>query len=288
MSTIRRHTISSFKKAFSVEDAHSNYFFKEFNEDSNYPEEPYRTETYGIGFVKKGRLFLTSGLSDFDIQSPALLTMGPNVIRKWTNTYSSSRVETIFFTRDFFSSVFANSQLLSKFAFFEASDLSVHRISDKAFSTFENVFEQLKIYLDGTHQNEDALIRHQIASLCFLIDELNQTTMSHEAFGLSHQFKQEAATHIKQHRDVGFYADRLNTTPKYLSGIVKKELGRTASQVLHNLAILEAKILLQNPELTASEVAYELHFPDPSTFGKYFKKYAGLSPAAYQKEILTS
>ncbi|MBP2833097.1 AraC family transcriptional regulator [Aquimarina sp. U1-2] len=288
MSIIKRHNVASFKKAFAIEGHENRYFLKRFDGDSTYPEEPYRTETYGIGFVKKGQLFLTSGLTDFDIKAPALLTMGPNVIRKWTNTYKSALVETMFFTRDFFSSLFSNSQMLNQFAFFEESDMSALHLNERFRLKFEKAFEQLTLFLDDRHPNKEALVRHQVAILCYLIDEFRDKTSRSDAFSLSYQFKALAGKHIKMYRNVQFYADELNTTPKHLSEVVKREMGRTASQVLHNLMILEAKILLQDPNLTSSEVAYQLNFPNPSSFGKYFKKYAGISPSTYQNEILTS
>jgi len=32
-------------------------------------------------------------------------------------------------------------------------------------------------------------------------------------------------------------------------------------------------------------VAEKLNFPDQSTFGRYFKKHAGMSPKEYKKKI---
>ena len=39
------------------------------------------------------------------------------------------------------------------------------------------------------------------------------------------------------------------------------------------------------PDATVAEVADALHFSDQSTFGKYFHRYTGLSPKAYQKGL---
>jgi AraC family transcriptional regulator, transcriptional activator of pobA len=51
------------------------------------------------------------------------------------------------------------------------------------------------------------------------------------------------------------------------------------------MVILEAKIMLQNPQLTIAEISDELHFPNQSFFGKFFKNYTELSPLQYKKIV---
>ena len=44
----------------------------------------------------------------------------------------------------------------------------------------------------------------------------------------------------KEHRDLGFYADRMCLTPKYLSHAVNKASGKTAAQWITEAVILES------------------------------------------------
>jgi AraC-like DNA-binding protein len=86
----------------------------------------------------------------------------------------------------------------------------------------------------------------------------------------------------KQH-DVRFYANELCITTQYLSSILKKESGKSASQWIQNALMIEAKGMLKMPRVNVQQVANELNFPDQSTFGKFFKKHAGMSPLAFRK-----
>lgn len=84
-------------------------------------------------------------------------------------------------------------------------------------------------------------------------------------------------------RNVGFYADRLCLTPKYLSKLIRQVSGRSAPEWIDSFVILEAKNLLKYSDLTIKEIVYKLHFPNQSVFYKYFKAHTGMTPSEYRK-----
>jgi len=77
--------------------------------------------------------------------------------------------------------------------------------------------------------------------------------------------------HYKQERNIGFYADKLCLTPKYLSSLIKKNTDRSANDWIDRYVILEAKALLKSTNMTIQQISDELNFPSQSFFGKYFK-----------------
>lgn len=89
--------------------------------------------------------------------------------------------------------------------------------------------------------------------------------------------------HCKEHHEVSFYAGELCITPQYLSLLLKEQSGRSASQWIQDAIMAEAKIMLKQPGCSVQEISDQLNFPDQSTFGKFFKKHANVSPAAYRK-----
>lgn len=84
-------------------------------------------------------------------------------------------------------------------------------------------------------------------------------------------------------RGVKFYADKLCLTPNYLSGVIREYTGKTATEWVNDFVILEAKIMLKDTDYSVQEISNRLHFPDQSTFGKYFKKIVGASPKQYRE-----
>jgi AraC-like DNA-binding protein len=93
--------------------------------------------------------------------------------------------------------------------------------------------------------------------------------------------------HCMEEHEVSFYAGKLCITPQYLSLVLKEQSGRSASQWIQDALMVEAKSLLKmpSPYISVQEVANRLHFPDQSTFGKFFKKHTGLSPVTFRKEV---
>lgn len=88
---------------------------------------------------------------------------------------------------------------------------------------------------------------------------------------------------FREQRSVGYYADRLYITPKYLSLVIKETTGRSAAQWIGRHVIIEAKNLLRFSGKNIQQIAYELNFPNQSSFGKYFKHNTGMSPSEFQK-----
>lgn len=68
-----------------------------------------------------------------------------------------------------------------------------------------------------------------------------------------------------------------------LSHIIKGELGMTLGDYISRVRIDKAKWLLRDKELSISQVAQEVGFPDQSYFTKVFKKIEKCTPKAYRQ-----
>lgn len=72
------------------------------------------------------------------------------------------------------------------------------------------------------------------------------------------------------------------TTP-YLSKLIKSEAGMGFTQIVSNIRIRNACILLKNTDLTIREVYQRSGFNKSDVFYKMFKKYMGISPKEYRQ-----
>lgn len=99
---------------------------------------------------------------------------------------------------------------------------------------------------------------------------------------LSKQFILLVGTHFKESREVQFYADKLFVSRKHLTKVVTEVLKKSPKLIISDAVILEAKVLLKNPNFTVSEVANVLNFSDLSIFNKFFKKTTGFSPRNFK------
>lgn len=100
---------------------------------------------------------------------------------------------------------------------------------------------------------------------------------------LFEQFLKLVSEYHDRYRNVGFYADKLCLTPKYLSKLIKNATGHSAPEWIDSYVILEAKNLLKYSDDTIKEIVYKLNFPNQSVFYKFFKARTGMTPSEYRK-----
>ena len=96
------------------------------------------------------------------------------------------------------------------------------------------------------------------------------------------QFIKLVSQNYTVHRNVGFYADKLCLTPKYLSKLIRDTSGRSAPDWIDSYVVLEAKNLLKYSNATIKEIVYTLNFPNQSVFYKFFKARTGMTPTEYR------
>ncbi|MCR8916836.1 AraC family transcriptional regulator [Bacteroides sp. ET225] len=113
---------------------------------------------------------------------------------------------------------------------------------------------------------------------CTTIEELPQNREEK----IFNRFLMSVFRNCNKERSVTFYAREQHLSPNYLSTIVKNQSGRTAIQWIETFTLLQAQHYLLQTRLSIKEIAYQLHFPDQSVFGRYFKKHCGVSPTDYR------
>ena len=94
--------------------------------------------------------------------------------------------------------------------------------------------------------------------------------------------------HFIDQRNISFYSGTLNISSRQLNNILKENMGKSISALVHQRILIEAKRLLSYTDKTISEIAYELNFSDKTYFHKFFRVNENLTPEAFRKKISTS
>ena len=95
-------------------------------------------------------------------------------------------------------------------------------------------------------------------------------------------FVQLVIRHYQETRNVAWYAERLKITHAHLCTIVRQMTGRTCVDIISSMVIMDAKSQLKSTSQSIQEIADSLNFANMSFFGKYFKRYVGMSPLEYR------
>lgn len=81
---------------------------------------------------------------------------------------------------------------------------------------------------------------------------------------------------------VSYCASQLYLSPNYFGDLVKKETGKSASELI-NLRVMDmAKEMILDGRRSISEIAYELGFTYPHHFSRAFKRNTGITPNEYR------
>lgn len=96
-------------------------------------------------------------------------------------------------------------------------------------------------------------------------------------------FRAYLDNHFADEITLDILADKYNTTPKYMSRLLKKELGITFHKYLQQLRISKAKELLTSSSAPIHEIWEQVGFNNRNTFIRTFKSQEGISPTDYRK-----
>lgn len=88
--------------------------------------------------------------------------------------------------------------------------------------------------------------------------------------------------HITNCKQVSQYTDLMNLSSYQLNEITKATLGKTASELINEHIILEAKRNLLATPNQIKDIADQLGYEDVSYFIRFFRKQTGYSPEAFR------
>lgn len=91
-----------------------------------------------------------------------------------------------------------------------------------------------------------------------------------------------AKGYTKRHRNVAFYASKLNVSPKYLSDTVRRNTGQSVVTLINRHTLPIVIDYLKNSSLSISQIADEMEFNSLTYFSHYVRKHLGMSPQEFR------
>lgn len=145
-------------------------------------------------------------------------------------------------------------------------------------------------YLETEHRFYDEVLKLQIQLFVLemwniFANQLDRRRRSLQAGTLYERFLQLVEDNCMKEREVQYYSNRLNVSPKYLNQICKANTGVPASQWIQRLTKDRIVVMLRNKNMNVSEIANEMEFSSYSFFTRYVKKVLGVSPSEYRRQF---
>ncbi len=89
-------------------------------------------------------------------------------------------------------------------------------------------------------------------------------------------------------RDISWYSDRLNITPKYLNIITRAVAGQSVKTIIDHYVILKLKQELTATDRPLKQIVWDYNFSDASFFTRYFRRHTGFTPKSWRTRHITS
>lgn len=91
--------------------------------------------------------------------------------------------------------------------------------------------------------------------------------------------------HYSENIDRNSIAEEFYVSPEYLGKVYKRETGKSLKDSISEYRIQKAKELLLTPNVRIGEIAMQVGFDSFTYFSTMFKKYTGVTPNEYRKNL---
>ncbi|REC50314.1 AraC family transcriptional regulator [Chryseobacterium pennipullorum] len=256
---------------------------------SNFPSE-FKTENYSVVLWQGNGVFSVDDIN-YSYSGSHILFLSPYQKLKLASE-SDEKICMLFFHGDFYCIEYHKEEVACNGLLFNNIYLNPGiALSKENYKYILEVFSHIKKEKTEAHPFSESIIKTYIQLILALGSK--QKSSSENSIASTDklpnknaaEFQKLLETYYKSGKDLSFYSDRLNMTSNALSKAVKKEFGKTPTQLINERIILESKKLLHLTYRSIKEIAAELGFTDEFYFSRYFKKSVGCSPKKYREKV---
>jgi len=243
---------------------------------------PVKQRFHEIVWIRQGHVSLLLDGEDFEIDAGAFLVIPSGRIKQFI---SAKGVRGLFvrFSEDIIKDF--PKHLFSKF-----NQMATIHLAQDEIEKFELLFKVVELEyssLDANNPYLANLISLIIQKLAFIKEkQIIEDSKPMESLCVFNAFEQMLEKHIPEKKTIHFYASKLNLTPRKLNDVVKNLFGKSATALIAERLMIEARRDLLYSDNTIYQIAYALGFKDNSHFTKFFKKHSNLTPKEFRNRCV--
>lgn len=245
---------------------------------------PFSINDHRFGIIVNGEAHINFNLQDRHLTAGTLVYIGPGTIINPIRLSDDLEIHGIGLFTDF-PMPFAQGQMPSTFNG-QVRDFQL-KVGESDISTARQILDTIWQTVHNADYHRPT-VTALVAALMHHYDRLFRQQTDLQAISRSREqtifdrFIQLAGQHCTEHHQIGYYAERLCLTERYLSTVIRQASGTTAKDWIDHALITRIKIELRHTDKPAAQIAEEMNFANPSFFSKYFRRLTGMTPLAYK------
>jgi AraC family transcriptional activator of pobA len=282
---IQAYTIESLKSTNSEAKDFDFFRFESFAKDIEHLRVPHQHHFYTFILVTGGEGSHGIDFHDYKLKSGRLFLIAPGQVHAWIELKKVKGFVVLF--NDSFMALSKGRKMMSAWPLFRPNQEVYFDLDATEAAKWVDEF----LYIEEEEERADDYTRdaifYAISSLLVRATRLNlkkqgKSKLAGQDFLFVFQeLIEENFLTLKTPKQ---YAEKMNVTANYLNALCKKKSGKSAGELIRQRVLLEAKRLLAHTKLTVSEISFKLGFEDNSYFGRFFKKYIGLTPETFRAD----
>lgn len=228
--------------------------------------------------LTKGYFKHQIGPEVYTVQAPAVLISNYGNISAISSVDKLAQGHCVLINDNAMTALFREHEILNIFSVSPLLNLSVNENLD-----LDALLRQLFNEIRSKHpyrELSDSLLKSILLKVIKLSDANKKLTRRQE---IAVRFKQLVYKNFKEQKHLSFYADRLAVSSNYLNRCVSSAFKKSSKDIILEVLIMHAQLLLVESTKSVADIAYELDFTDPSYFSRIFKKITGMSPTLYRE-----
>lgn len=184
-----------------------------------------------------------------------------------------------------------NKPLAEEFSFLDMDAERIINVTAEESELIQQSFRDIIREYEKFSPEKDHLLKNYIHILLLRLREIYRpharriVETADNASRIAGQFKRLLQKNFMEIRKVEQYADMMHISAKHLSDLVKEATGKSPKQIINDVVLLEAKVLLGSTDQTITEIAHALKFQDQAHFSHFIKQHAGCSPLQLRKKL---
>ncbi|MBR1389767.1 MAG: AraC family transcriptional regulator [Prevotella sp.] len=252
------------------------------------PTEPRRMNFILIGLCTQGQVEYHVDTEKQIIKPGDLLVVSERHVVDHYRPSADMKGLCMIVSVDFFHEVIQNVRDVSSL-FLLSRKHPVMALQPKEIETFKEYFTVVKQKInDADNLFRKDLIRTLLLAMFYDLSNVIHRVLHHpekqsRSDVIFTDFIKLVEQNFRTERRVSWYAQQLCITPKYLSESIKSVSAHTPNEWIDNYVLMEMRLILKNTTKNIKEITEELHFPNQSFLGKYFREHMGMSPTKYRK-----
>ena len=283
--------INTTLRMFGLQESNQPYFISEGVPVMIYPEEGFRANYYIYAICLSGTASLLLSGEKVEIKKDDFFTAIPSTAIRVLGHSKGFRLKILLFERAFLLKNISDTRQLEQLGFFNYDTLAHIHLEKQEAVFLKQKLDAIRGKSLSTGLFHETILQSLMINLLFETAELyfkytgekKKKTLRNEEL-LFMKFMKLVNFNFREEQQLGFYAEKLFVSPKYLINVCKNVSGKSPGTLIAEAILTEAKLLLALPEQNISTVSATLGYSSLAAFSKFFRKQTGVSPSAFRNE----